>query len=115
MAEDYREKMKQFKFDYDVNNNDLFIYLEGKKSKGSIELGNFILDFDEKGDLVAIQILNISEILKKFFNKIKNASQIKNIKTEKVNFRNMEGINEQFIGEPLIVGKENEILKSEIG
>ncbi len=29
--------------------------------------------------------------------------------------RSMEGINEQFIGEPLIVGKENEILKSEMG
>ncbi len=28
--------------------------------------------------------------------------------------RSMEGINEQFIGEPLIAGKENEILKSEM-
>ena len=29
--------------------------------------------------------------------------------------RSMEGINEQFISEPLIVGKENKILKSEMG
>jgi uncharacterized protein YuzE len=84
--------MEKFNFNYDLESDDLFVYLEGKKSKGAIELGNFILDFDEKGDLVAIQILNISEILKRFFSKIKEASKINEIRTEKINFRNIDGI-----------------------
>ena len=84
--------MEKFNFDYDSENDDLFVYLEGKKSSGAVEFGNFVLDFDEKGDLVAIQILNISEVLSKFFLKIKEASKINEIKIEIVNFRNMDGI-----------------------
>jgi len=84
--------MEKFNFDYDSENDDLFVYLEGKKSAGGVELGNFILDFDKKGDLVAIQILNISEVLNKFFSKIKDISAVKEIKTDIVNFRNMDGI-----------------------
>lgn len=84
--------MEKFNFSYDSKCDDLFVYLDGKKSSGAIELGNFILDFDDKGDLVAIQIMNISEVLKKFFSKIKEISQVKEIKTDRINFRNMEGI-----------------------
>jgi hypothetical protein len=84
--------MEKFNFDYDLDNDDLFIYLEGKKSAGAVELGNFVLDFDDNLDLVAIQILNVSEVLSKFFSKIKEASQIRDVKTEIVNFRNMDGI-----------------------
>ncbi len=84
--------MEEFNFDYDLENDDLFVYLEGKKSNGAIELGNFILDFDNRGDLVAIQILNVSEIFNKFFSKIKDISKIKEVKTDRINFRNMEGI-----------------------
>jgi len=84
--------MEKFNFDYDLENDDLFVYLEGKKSSGAIELGNFIIDFDIKGNLVAIQILNVSDILKKFFYKIKEITEITEIKTDIVNFRNMEGI-----------------------
>jgi uncharacterized protein YuzE len=84
--------MEKFNFDYDLESDDLFVYLEGKKSKGAIELGNFILDFDKRGDLVAIQILNISDVLNKFFSKIKDISKVKEIKTDRINLRNMEGI-----------------------
>ncbi len=84
--------MEKFNFSYDLESDDLFIYLEEKKSAGAIELGNFVLDFDSKGDLVAIQILNISEILNRFFSKIKEASKIKEVRTEIINFRNIEGI-----------------------
>ena len=61
--------MEKFSFNYDVENDDLFVYLKGKKSSGAIELGNFILDFDNKGDLVAMQILNVSEVLSKIISK----------------------------------------------
>ena len=84
--------MEKFNFSYDKENDDLFIYLEGKKSAGAIELGNFILDFDNKGDLVAMQILNVSEVFSKILSKMIKLSEIKEIKVEIINFRNMEAV-----------------------
>jgi uncharacterized protein YuzE len=84
--------MENFNFDYDSENDDLFVYLEGKKSSGAIELGNFILDFDSRGDLVAMQILNVSEVLSKILSRIVEVSKIKEIKMEIINFRNMDAI-----------------------
>ncbi len=84
--------MEKFNFDYDSENDDLFIYSEGKKSSGAVELGDFILDFDEKGDLVAIQITNVSEVLSKIFSKMIEISKIKEIKVQIINFRNMDAI-----------------------
>ena len=84
--------MEKFNFSYDSENDDLFVYLEGKKSKGAVELGNFILDFDSKGNLVAMQILNISEVLSKILSKIINVSKLKETKMDIVNFRNMDAI-----------------------
>ncbi len=84
--------MEKFNFDYDSENDDLFVYLEGKKSSGAIELGNFILDFDDKYNLVAMQILNVSEVLSKILSKIIEISKIKEIKMEIINFRNMDAI-----------------------
>ena len=84
--------MENFNFNYDSENDDLFIYLEGKKSSGGVELGNFILDFDEKGNLVAMQILNVSEVLSKILSKIITPSKITEIKIKIANFRNMDAI-----------------------
>jgi len=84
--------MENFNFDYDSENDDLFIYSENKKSSGAIELGNFILDLDEKGNLVAMQILNASEIFNRILSKIIDISKLKQIRVEIINFRNMEAI-----------------------
>jgi uncharacterized protein YuzE len=84
--------MKNFKFNYDSENDDLFIYLEDKKSAGSIELGNIILDFDENYNLVAMQVTNVSEFFSKILSKIINLSKIQEIKMEIINFRNMNAI-----------------------
>ena len=84
--------MEKFNFDYDLENDDLFVYLEGKKSSGAIELGNFILDFDNNGNLVAMQILNVSEVLSKILSRVIQVQKIKEIKMEIVNFRNMDAI-----------------------
>jgi uncharacterized protein YuzE len=84
--------MEKFNFDYDSESDDLFVYLEGKKSEGAIELGNFILDFDNDGNLVAMQILNVSEVLSKLLSKMIELSALKEIKMEIINFRNMEAI-----------------------
>jgi len=85
--------MEEFNFDYDSETDDLFIYQGNKKSAGAVELGNFILDFDEKGNLIAMQIMYATEIFSKLLSKIKEISRIKEIKINIVNFRNMEAIN----------------------
>lgn len=84
--------MERFNFSYDAENDDLFIYLEGKKSSGAIEIGNFILDFDNKGDLVDMQILNVSEVFSRILSKMIELTKIKEIKMEIINFRNMDAI-----------------------
>ena len=84
--------MEKFNFSYDNENDDLFIYLEGKKSSGAVELGNFILDFDDAGNLVAMQILNVSEVLSKILSNVIKITELKEVKVEIINFRNMEVI-----------------------
>lgn len=95
--------MESFNFDYDKENDDLFVYLQGRQSSGAIELGNFILDFDEKGNLVAMQILRASEVLTKILSKIIEASKITGIQIEIINFRNMDAIRFK-----IIIGEQEE-------
>lgn len=84
--------MEKFNFSYDEGNDDLFVYLDGKKSAGAVELGNFILDFDKNGNLVAMQILNVSDVLSKILSKMIALDKIKEIRMEIINFRNMDAI-----------------------
>ena len=84
--------MKEFNFNYDLESDDLFVYLEEKKSAGAIELGNFILDFDESGNLAAMQILNVSEVFRKILSKIIKPDRINQMQVEIINFRNMDAI-----------------------
>jgi len=84
--------MENFNFSYDEENDDLFIYLKNKKSEGAIELGNIILDFDSDYNLVAMQIINVTEFFSKILSKIIEISKIQEIKMEIVNFRNMDAI-----------------------
>jgi uncharacterized protein YuzE len=59
--------MAKFRCDYDKESDDLFIY-SGKKSKGSIEIGDLILDFDPKGKLTSIELLNAVDFMKNSIN-----------------------------------------------
>jgi uncharacterized protein YuzE len=85
--------MKEFKFDYDEENDNLFVYLDGETSSGAVELGNFVFDFNDKEELVAIEILEATEVLSKLISKIIKLSKIKELKTEIISFRNMKAIN----------------------
>jgi uncharacterized protein YuzE len=80
--------MQEFKFDYDKENDSLFVYLDGSKSNGAIEVGDFVFDFDKSGNLVAIEIFNASEIFKEVLSKMIELSKIKEFKVEIFNFRN---------------------------
>ncbi|MBS3115448.1 DUF2283 domain-containing protein [Candidatus Woesearchaeota archaeon] len=55
--------MQNFKFSYDDENDDLFLHSAVSKSKGSVELGNLIFDYNSKKELVGIEILNASKVL----------------------------------------------------
>lgn len=91
--------MEKFNFDYDSENDDLFVYLEGKKSSGAIELGNFVLDFDKAGNLVAMQILNVSEVFAKILSKMINPKNINQMEVEIINFRNIDAVKFRVTGE----------------
>ena len=80
--------MEDFKFDYDSENDDLFIYSNDRKSSGSVELGDFILDLDENLELVSLQIMNVSDVLRKLLTKI-DVNHLREVKLDLVDFRNM--------------------------
>jgi uncharacterized protein YuzE len=84
--------MKDFNFDYDNENDDLIVYLPESRSAGAVEMGNFIFDFDKDKNLVGIQIMDASKVLAKLLSKILELSKIKSIKTEVINFRNMDAV-----------------------
>ena len=87
--------MKDFNFSYDEENDDLFIYLEGKKSAGAVEVGDFVIDFDDDENLVAVEIINASEVLSKLVSKVVSLSNIKSIQLNIIKFRNMNAIDMQ--------------------
>ncbi len=52
---------RKFRVDYDAEHDSLFLYRE--KSHGSVEIGNLVLDFDRKRDLVGLEMLDASKVL----------------------------------------------------
>lgn len=84
--------IQDFKYSYDKENDDLFLYLNGSKSKGSIELGNFVLDIDENNSLVGMQIFEASQVLSKILSNLAELTNIQSIRIETNNFRNMRAI-----------------------
>ncbi len=65
--------MQKFNFSYDKEYDDLFLYSPTSKSKGSIELGSLILDYNRKKELVGIQIMDASAFLHELINERKEA------------------------------------------
>ncbi|MBI4016987.1 MAG: DUF2283 domain-containing protein [Candidatus Aenigmarchaeota archaeon] len=55
--------MQKYNFSYDKEQDDLFLYNPRSKSKGSVEMGKLILDFDSKKNLVGIQLMNAVQLL----------------------------------------------------
>lgn len=56
--------MKKFEFDYDLENDGLFIYNPKTKSKASVEIDDLIIDYDSKKQISAIELLNASKFFK---------------------------------------------------
>ena len=70
--------MQKFNFSYDKDNDDLFLYNPRSKSKGSIELGDIIFDFNSKKELVGLQMMNAHKLISDMVDK-PNATMIKQI------------------------------------
>src|SRR3989339_828052 len=66
----------------------VYVKMQDFKSKGAVEIGDFVFDFDGKGNLVAMEIFNASEILKIVLSRMIELAKIKEFKIEIFNFRN---------------------------
>jgi uncharacterized protein YuzE len=73
--------IRKFNFDYDKENDSLFVYDPKSKTKNSIEIDDIIIDFNNKKKISGIELLNAS----KFFRGLKidstniNKEQLTNI------------------------------------
>ena len=84
--------MKNFNIKYDLSSDDLFVYLDGAKSSGAVEAGNFIFDFDEAGNLIAMEIIDASKIFSSLLHKNIKLDKLKEFKAESTKFRNMHSV-----------------------
>lgn len=85
--------IKKYNFSYDILSDDLFLYDSTSKSRGSIEIGDIIIDFDNKKELVALQFINASKTLKDMLLENKDIKEIlKNLKECKIQAKTKENI-----------------------
>lgn len=56
--------MQNFNVSYDKESDDLFLFNPKEKSKGSIEVGDIVIDMNGKKEVVGIQIMNAIEFLR---------------------------------------------------
>tara|TARA_Y100000310_G_scaffold289971_1_gene316796 strand:+ start:2968 stop:3330 length:363 start_codon:yes stop_codon:yes gene_type:complete len=56
--------IRKFKFDYDFENDDLFLYDPNSKSKASIEIDDLIIDYNKNKEVSGIELLNASSFFK---------------------------------------------------
>jgi len=55
--------MAEKMMDYDAEEDSFFIYSKDRHVKGSVDFGDFMLDFDDNGNVAGIEILNASTVL----------------------------------------------------
>lgn len=55
---------KEIEINYDKENDILLLHLAGQRSAGSVEIGDFIVDFSQDmGKAIGMEILNASSVL----------------------------------------------------
>lgn len=52
--------IKKLNFDYDRENDNLFLYDLTSKSNSSVEISDLVIDFNKKKEITAIEIFNAS-------------------------------------------------------
>jgi len=76
--------IRKFNFDYDSENDSLFIYDPKSKAKASIEIDNLIIDYNNKKEITGIELLNSSDFLKDINESKINKESLNNITECKV-------------------------------
>lgn len=58
--------VRKLEFDYDSVNDILYVYKKESHAYSNIMIGEFHLEVDKKGDVIGIEILKASELLKEY-------------------------------------------------
>jgi len=73
--------------DYDKENDDLFVYRKNGKVKGSIDIGDFIVDLSHEGKVIGIEIMNASANIASLTNFKITKNALSNIKKARLAVR----------------------------
>lgn len=84
--------LNEFKFDYDPEEDLLYIYDENKKSKGSVEFADLIIDLDKNQNVVALEIFDASRYLSYLTNRRITKKQLKEIEKATLYFSVKKGL-----------------------
>ncbi len=60
--------MQKFKFSYDKENDDLFLFNPKSRSQDSVLAGDIVIDYDSKKNIVGLQLMNASNLITKILN-----------------------------------------------
>lgn len=55
--------MKKMNVSYEPHSDDLFIFQKGERSKETLDFGDFVVDINEEGKIIAVEFLNASDFL----------------------------------------------------
>ncbi|MFH1174825.1 MAG: DUF2283 domain-containing protein [archaeon] len=56
--------MRSINFSYDTDQDDLLLHYASCQSKGSVEIGDLIIDYDSKNEFVGLQLMHASAFIK---------------------------------------------------
>jgi len=76
---------KKFNFDYDSENDSLFLFDPKSKSKASIDFDNLLIDFNSKMQVSGIEVLSATKFLSSIAGSNMTKQILKNVKECKVN------------------------------
>lgn len=83
--------LNEFKLDYSFEDDLLYLYNENKKSNGSIEFGDLIVDLEKKGEVVGLEIFDASKYLSELTNKKITKQNLKRIEKAYFSFTSKKG------------------------
>ncbi|HLC79672.1 MAG TPA: DUF2283 domain-containing protein [archaeon] len=81
----------KFKADYDYENDNLYLYSEKNKSKGSVELGELVVDFTANGDIVGLEMFEASKYLSEITNRKLAKTALGKITSANISFMKKRG------------------------
>ena len=70
---------REFKIDYDFDADLLYCYDGKRHSKGSIELGSLVIDFEKQGAVVGLEVFDASGYLSELTNRKVTKKALQNI------------------------------------